>query len=458
MQAVGPRQFFADSLFDGNTWLQGARITVDAQGSIESVLEGGDPAGTERLMGPVVPGMPNLHSHAFQRVMAGLAEYQTHPDDSFWTWRETMYRIASRITPEQQQVIARQLYLEMLQAGYTHVCEFHYLHNDPAGKRYADRSECSRRLLAASEEIGIGMTLLPVLYQHAGFDGQSVAAAQKRFELDTQEYLNLVADLDDLIEVAPERRLGVAFHSLRAVGCEPMQTVLDAVPDDYPVHIHIAEQRPEVEQCLAHHGARPVSFLFGEFPVNSRWCLVHATHLDDAEVRLIARSGAIAGLCPTTEGNLGDGLFQLSAYREQGGVFGIGSDSHASVSPIEELRWLEYGQRLKNERRNLIASAEESHCGAALWRAALTGGARASGAPIGSIAVGERADWVVLDPASTQLLGREGDLLLDSWIFSGNINSVRDVYVSGRRVIQNGHHQDEHRIAADFRAVAIALM
>lgn len=403
----------------------------------------------ERLGRWVLPGMPNLHSHAFQRAMAGLAEHQTHSDDSFWTWRETMYAFAGRIGPDELRAIAAQLYVEMLEAGYTQVCEFHYLHHRPDGRPYADPAEMSLALIEAAREVGIGLTLLPTLYQTGGFDGRELGERQRRFGHDTDAYLKLVQRLRGLEH--PTLRVGVALHSLRAVPPASLRAVLDSgLVDEAPIHIHIAEQIGEVQDCLALRHARPVEWLLANAPVDARWTLVHATHLTAEETRGIAASGAVAGLCPTTEANLGDGLFPLKAFLAAGGVLGIGSDSHISVSPVEELRWLEYGQRLISRHRNIAISDSSCSVGETLWGDALFGGTRASGAALGAIEAGARADLIVLDDAAPQLAGRDAAHLLDTFVFSGSRNLVRDVMVAGRWHVRDGRHVDASRIAERY--------
>ncbi|HEY4560514.1 MAG TPA: formimidoylglutamate deiminase, partial [Lysobacter sp.] len=305
-----------------------------------------------------LPGIANLHSHAFQRAMAGLAERQTDPADSFWTWRETMYRMAARFDPELLRDVAAQLYLEMLEAGYTAVCEFHYLHHAPDGRPYDDAAAMSRALIEAARETGIRLTLLPVLYMTGGFDGRALAERQRRFGHDVEAYLRLLDTLrahrDDTL------RIGCALHSLRAVPEAAMRDVLDALPGDSRIHIHIAEQTAEVDECVELRGTRPVQWLLDHAPVDARWTLVHATHLDAPEIAGIAASRATVAICTTTEANLGDGLFPLRAFMDAGGRFGIGSDSHVSTSPVEELRWLEYGQRLVTRRRNVAVGTSTS--------------------------------------------------------------------------------------------------
>jgi len=454
------RQFFAQSLFDGTDWQSDVLLSVNPEGRIVRVDIGVAGDSPQRLGGVVIPAIPNLHSHAFQRSMAGLAEYRTDPADNFWTWRELMFRIAGKIEPQQQFVIARQLYIEMLKAGHNSVCEFHYLHHDPQGRHYPDLAESSKALLAAARDVGIGITLLPVLYQQAGFEGEPLSDVQRRFFCSREDYLRLLADLGGSLAGHENARLGLAFHSLRAVGQQALGQVLDGVDRQRVavVHIHIAEQVAEVTQCQAVLGQRPVAWLLDHFEVGDSWCLVHATHLDPDEVRRLACSGAVAGLCPTTEANLGDGLFPLRPYLDAGGSIGIGSDSHISISPIEELRWLEYGQRLQQRGRNVVADQVQAHCGTTLWQRVAQGGAQATGAPLGLIEPGYRADWLVLDAESPLLVGRERDQLLDSLIFSGNINPVKDVYVGGQRLVDTGHHALEDKAAREFAEVMAKLL
>ncbi|HVX06211.1 MAG TPA: formimidoylglutamate deiminase [Rhodanobacteraceae bacterium] len=395
--------------------------------------------------------MPNLHSHAFQRAMAGLAERRGQGDDSFWTWREAMYGFASRIGPDALRAVAAQLYVEMLKAGYTRVCEFHYLHNAPDGAPYADRAAMSRAIIEAARDAGIGLTLLPVLYITGGFDGRPLSDRQRRFGLSVDAYLRLLDSLCALESSAV--RVGIALHSLRAVPEAAMREVLESsFARDRVIHIHIAEQIGEVQDCLGIRGARPVQWLFEHADVDARWCLVHATHLDDQEMRAIAKSGAVAGLCPTTEANLGDGLFPLANYLDTNGVFGIGSDSHISVSPVEELRWLEYGQRLLTRHRNVAARKPGASVGETLWAAAWRGGRQASG-----LREASSRDVVVLDDSSPLLAARDEESVLDTFLFAGNTPLVRDVQVGGEWVVRDFRHRAEARVAADYRAAVEAL-
>ncbi|MCX7384112.1 MAG: formimidoylglutamate deiminase [Alphaproteobacteria bacterium] len=381
----------------------------------------------------IVPGVPNLHSHAFQRAMAGLAE---GAGGDFWQWRETMYRFLAVLSPDDVRAIAAQLYVECLLHGYTAVAEFHYLHNAPDGRPYDDPSEMANAIVAAAEDAGIGLLMLPVLYRRSGFGGTQAGDAQRRFVLSRDAYARLVEDLAARVAV------GVAPHSLRAVTPEELAWAVD-LAGTRPIHIHIAEQTGEVDACLAWSGARPVQWLLDHAPVDHRWCLVHATHIEGAEIHGIAHSGAVAGLCQTTEANLGDGVFPLVEYLAAGGRFGIGSDSHVSTSPVEELRWLDYIRRLETRTRRSL--------GAGLLDRATEGGARAFGfTPYGGI--GGRADLVVLDPEHPALVGRSGRSVLDGWLFSGNTNPVRDVMVGGAWVVRDGVHVRGELIAAEFRA------
>ncbi|MEO6925842.1 MAG: formimidoylglutamate deiminase [Rhodanobacter sp.] len=445
-------RYTAGRLWRGDGWKIDTAFGVSDSGKLlEAAGTAAEPIGQW-----VLPGMPNLHSHAFQRAMAGLAERKGKAEDSFWSWRETMYGFAAAIGPEELKAIAAQLYVEMLKAGYTHVCEFHYLHHQPDATPYAPPELMSLALIEAAREAGIGLTLLPVLYMSGGFDGRALGERQRRFGHDVDGYLRLLEALrkhadDDL-------HVGIALHSLRAVPEHALRDVLASpLAAGCPIHIHIAEQIGEVQDCLATRGARPVEWLFEHADVDSRWCLVHATHLTEAETSQIAGSGAVVGLCPTTEANLGDGVFPLTDYLDVGGTFGIGSDSHISISPVEELRWLEYGQRLQTRHRNVAARRPGDSVGETLWRAALRGGAQASGVPIGELREGARADLIVLDDASPLLAARDERSILDSFLFAGNTPLVRDVMTGGRWQVRDFHHRDEERIAARYHQAVTAL-
>ncbi|GLQ94097.1 formimidoylglutamate deiminase [Dyella acidisoli] len=445
-------QFNAKHLWQEAQWRSDATFGVDSAGRLIAAA-GESP---QYLDGWVLPGMPNLHSHAFQRAMAGLAERRGPGDDSFWTWRETMYGFAERIDPDTLQAIAAQLYVEMLKAGYTQVCEFHYLHHQPDGTPYAQPEAMSLALIEAAREAGIALTLLPVLYMSGGFDGRALSQRQRRFGNTVESYLQLLANLRK--HESNDVRVGVALHSLRAIPENAWRGIIEhEALKTGPIHIHIAEQIGEVQDCLATRGARPVEWLFDHAPVDKRWCLVHATHLTDAETTQLARSGAIAGLCPTTEANLGDGLFPLARYLDANGVLGVGSDSHISISPIEELRWLEYGQRLSTRHRNVAARAAGDSVGETLWRKALKGGTQAADLPIGALDAGKRADFMMLDSESPLLAARDHRSVMDSFLFAGNTSPVRHVMAGGKWVVRDFQHRDEARIAARYRMAVTRL-
>jgi formimidoylglutamate deiminase len=435
-------------------WAQDVRIDIAPDGTIAAVTPEADRPGGERLErlgGPVVPGLANLHSHAFQRAMAGLAEKRRDPADSFWTWREAMYRVAHAVTPDALGAIARFLFIEMLKAGYTTVGEFHYLHNDHDGRPYGDPAEMSARLIYAAAEAGIALTVMPVLYMRAGFDGAPLEPAQRRFAADEERLLAILESLRWHGRESTSLRVGIAPHSLRAVPLEVVRHIAAALPEDTTIHIHVAEQIREVEDCLAATGARPVELLMAEAPVGPSWCLVHATHVGADEMVDIAASGAVAGLCPITEANLGDGVFPLAEFLTAGGRFGIGSDSNVALNPWEELRLLEYGQRLAHGRRCLsLPEGGTGSVGGALLRAALAGGAAALHQPVGVIAPGFRADLVVLDRDRLVQPEAEADDILDAAVFGGAALPVRDVMVAGIWRVCAGRHAVEEPARAAF--------
>lgn len=439
-------RLFADHALLPGGFAARVLLSWDDAGTLSAVQADADcPADVRRASGLVVPGLPNVHSHAFQRAFSGLTEYRASAQDSFWSWRDRMYRFAGAISPDDLEAVATQLYVEMLRAGYTAVCEFHYVHHDPAGQPYADPAEMSLRLVSAARRAGIGLTMLPVLYQTSGFGAKPPRGDQRRF-------LNHVDGLLRIVEAlrAQGVRTGVAPHSLRAVPPAALAELLagvDAIDPTAPVHIHVAEQTREVHDSLAHSGTRPLQWLLDHAPVDARWCLVHATHLGDAERAEAARCGAVVGLCPTTEANLGDGLFDLPAWR---GAWGIGSDSHASVDAAEELRLLEYGQRLVRQQRN-VRLAEE------LWGAAVAGGAQASGRPVAGLAAGQQADWLVL--ADAMFDGLTPTQQLASHLFASHRReALRQVWVAGRCVVDNGHHASGEAAERGFLAARAHLL
>ncbi len=426
-------------------WASNVRIRIEGATIGSTECDAPAEAGDERC-GIGVPAIGNLHSHAFQRAMAGLAEKRGEESDSFWTWRDAMYRLALIATPDDVEAIAAQAYVEMLEAGYGAVAEFHYLHHDISGAPYANRAEMAERIGAAAAETGIGLTLLPVFYAHAGFGGAPARAEQRRFVNTLDSYAALIADCRRALgHVA---RIGVAPHSLRAATPEELACVV-ALAGDAPIHIHIAEQNGEVEACIAWSGARPVRWLFDHALVNARWCLVHATHIDRGEVLALARSGAVAGLCPITEANLGDGVFPAPAFLDADGRFGVGSDSNVEITVAGELRMLEYSQRLETRARNVCARRGGS-TGAALFIAAAAGGAQALGRPGGALAAGAAADIVLLKADSPLIAGRADDDILDAWIFGGARDLVDCVWSGGRNVVSEGRHIRRKAIAARF--------
>lgn len=439
---------FAHNALLPQGWVSNVRLHWNDDGDFSQIEQHTELQAYENQVQFALPGMTNLHSHAFQRAMAGLTEMAGEGKDSFWTWRDLMYRYALHITPEQIQAIAAQLYAECLRHGYTAVCEFHYLHRDQDGSFYARPAEMAERVIAAAEQTGMGISMLPVLYSYADFGEQALRHDQRRFSTNVDEIMQLITALEGKRSAQVE--VGVAPHSLRAASINQIRELVTLLPLARPIHIHIAEQQKEVDACIAYSGKRPVELLLDTGLVDERWCLVHATHLNKAEVQGIAASGAVAGICTTTEGNLGDGFFDLPDYIAAGGRFGVGSDSHVSQSPVEELRWLEYGQRLRLQGRNIACDVGQRKVGDFLWQAALQGGAQASGRKLGRLDVGYRADLVILDEQHPNLAGIESSNLLNTWIFAGNDNLVRDVYTGGRQVIENGRHIQQTEIQSAY--------
>ena len=431
-------------------WARDVLLSIDAQGRFASVAVGTPETGlaspVQRLLGPVMPGLVNVHTHAFQRGMAGLSDaYSAERQDTFWTWREVMYRFLAVLDPDDVEAIATWLYIELLRAGFTTVVEFHYLHHDRDGQPYADRCELSLRMLRAAEKAGIAITLLPVLYAHSGFGGAPPTPGQRRFVHDCDSYLRMVADLHARCRAqtaAVPVRLGVAPHSLRAVTPAELTQVLAHIgqlDSTAPIHIHAAEQPAEVQACQATLGAPPVAWLLDHTPMDERFCLIHATHMTPQECDRLAATPAVVGICPTTEANLGDGVFAAPRFLAAGGRIAIGTDSNVGLSPFSELRWIEYGQRLTQGRRSVLSLAGQSVAGT-LVRRALAGGAQAAAQPTSQIAVGSRADLLVLDTENPDLYGRRDDALLDALLFAPSASAICDVYVAGRRVVQAGQH------------------
>ncbi len=443
-------KIWANSALLASGWADSVEITVDSMGNIATIspaMPYSDGGKVEIL----IPAIPNVHSHAHQRAMAGLGERAGDTQDSFWSWRKVMYHYLERIQPEHLFHIAAQLYLEMLKAGYSCVGEFQYLHHDLNGQAYENRAEMSLQCLQAARQVGIGFTALPVLYRYGGFGSAAALEGQKRFLNDADGFSEIVKTLQTAVGNDANCSVGIAPHSLRAINRELLSEVIASLDGLAAIHVHVAEQAKEVDDCLDWCGMRPVEWLFDNFEVAQNWCLIHATHINESETANMASSGCVAGLCPTTEANLGDGFFNAREYFAQQGCWAIGSDSHISIDPVEELRWLEYGMRLQTRGRNVLASSTTANTGRNLLDGALAGGARACGRSIGSIAPGHRADFVVLDHEHPRLYGRKKDDLIDSWIFSGNSNLVRDVYIGGNKLIENGYHTGEDTIARNYR-------
>ena len=443
--------FLSHALLPGG-WAADVRLTF-SEGCIARVRTGAAAVPGEARHAIGVPGLPNLHSHSFQRGLAGLSEVRGPGADSFWTWREVMYRFLATMTPDDVEAITGQAYVEMLESGFTRVGEFHYLHNDPEGHAYANPAEMATRIAAAADQTGIGLTLLPAFYAHGGFGGAPPSAGQRRFVSTLDEFARMHRASLPALEGA---NLGMAPHSLRAVTADELAALLQMVPTG-PVHIHVAEQQREVEESLAWSGARPVRWLLDHAAVDARWCLVHATHMDADETARLARTGATAGLCPVTEANLGDGLFAAQDWLAAGGRFGVGSDSNVAIDAAGELRQLEYSQRLHHRGRNLLADAHAS-TGRALFDAALQGGSAALGQECVGLQAGAAADVVTLRADHPSLLARQGDAWLDSWVFGAASGVVDGVWVRGRPIVAGGRHIARDAVARRYARALAGLL
>ena len=450
--ANGTRLFAPHALLPGG-WARDVLLTIDAHGAIADVSTSASAGDAQRVAGPLVPGMPNLHSHAFQRGLAGRTGRGAHDrSDTFWTWRDVVYDFLDRLDADALEAVTAQAFVEMVKAGYTSVAEFHYVHHDVDGRPLADPAENAWRVVNAADVAGIGLTLLPVFYAHGGFGATPPTVRQRRLIHDTDGFLRLFAQL----ERGRERHgyvLGLAPHSLRAVAPEELDVVLRAALPGAPIHIHVAEQTREVDDCYAWSHMRPVEWLLAHQTVDERWCMVHATHMTEREVHGLARSRAVAGLAPTTEADLGDGIFPAEAFVVNGGRFGVGSDSNTTIDPFVELRQLEWSQRLRFRRRNVLASEDEPTVGNALWHAALAGGAQAVGRRTGAIATGHRADLLVLDTDDVALAEQPAEYVLDAAIFGPVRRPVRDVMAGGRWVVREGRHAQEEAVFRRYRAV-----
>lgn len=431
-------------------WRENVRIGMSADGAI-STVEVGTETGADEVLDIVMPGFCNVHSHAFQRALAGRAEFAGDDDDSFWAWRRRMYALANQIGPDDMRSIARLLFVEMLEAGYTSVGEFHYLHHDRSANVHEEPLAMSVALAQAAAEAGLPLTLLPVLYRFADFGDREPEFHQKRFVNTPEQYVDMVSALRSRLD---DCRIGIAFHSLRAVDLGAMRSVVAALKSagKCPIHIHVAEQPREVEDCLRAIGKRPVEALLLDDLIDESWCLIHATHIDRHELPAIAASGAVVGLCPTTEANLGDGVFPLREFLAAEGRFAIGSDSHVSLDPFEELRWLEYGQRLVSGKRARAATTPDTRVANVLVSAACTNGARALGLAAGEIAVGRRANLISIDPGNTMADLIAPDDRLNVMVFAARGKPVEGVMIDGRWVLRQGRHPMHDLALAEYRA------
>lgn len=431
-------------------WAENVSVKIGDDGRIGSVTPNAAPNGQRVEL--LLPSIANLHSHAFQRAMAGLSEAKgDQPKDTFWTWRKIMYRFLDHLTPEDVETIAALVQIEMLEAGYATNVEFHYLHHQPGGTHYANIAEMSERIAAAASRTGIGLTLLPVHYQFGGIDGRALGPGQSRFGTSPEEFARLLEGAEAaLAQLGPDAGIGIAPHSLRAVSKAALAEVT-ALRPGRPVHLHIAEQIPEIEEILAGYGQRPVEWLLDHTAVDRNWTLIHATHMTEDETTRLARTGAVAGLCPITESSLGDGIFNGTIWQQAGGRWGYGSDSNVRISLVEELRTLEYSQRLRDTGRAILATREKS-TGRVLYDTGLDGGITAAGRETGAIQSGLWADLISVSLKNEVMIGRKGDELLDSLVFAGHDRLIRDVWAAGRHMVRDGKHIDRERIVVDYLA------
>ncbi|WP_293576641.1 formimidoylglutamate deiminase [Phaeobacter sp.] len=447
---------FADSALLGDHWHHNVRITLSG-GRISEICPDSDVQPGDHRVPVLLPALANLHSHSFQRAMAGMSEVKTRGRESFWTWRDIMYRFLDRLAPEQIEAIAALTFVEMLEAGFASVGEFHYVHHQPGGLPYDDPSELSQRILAAASEVGIGLTHLPVLYTCAGVNQEPLAGGQLRFGNELDRYLELQARCRSSLPDAPaDTAVGIAPHSLRAIRPSDLTELLAAVPTG-PVHIHIAEQLQEVADVTANHGQSPVAWLLDQVEVDDRWCLIHATHMTSAETLAMAQSGAVAGLCPVTEANLGDGAFNGPEFITAVGQFGVGSDSNIRISLTEELSTLEYSQRLRDMARGVMVVGEGS-VGTTLFCGSARGGAQALGRDTGEIAVGKWADLMAVDRDHPALCGLRDEQVLDGLCFAAPNSVVTDVWSAGRHMVQQGRHVARTAVVDRYRGVMRNLM
>jgi formiminoglutamate deiminase len=447
---------FAERALLATGWAENVRIGVE-NGRIDAIEAEGEAQADDMRVGTLLPALANLHSHSFQRAMAGMTEYRMAGKDSFWTWRELMYRFTGQLTPEQVEAIAALTFMEMQEAGYASVGEFHYIHHQPGGAPYADIAELSHRICAAAATTGIGLTHLPVLYSYGGAGAQSLQQGQLRFGNTIDQFARLVERAaQGVAKLSADCTTGIAPHSLRATSPEDLATVL-AAHKSGPVHIHISEQPREVDEIRQWLGARPVEWLLANQEVSKRWCLIHATHMTEAETKDMAKSGAVAGLCPVTEANLGDGPFNGPAYLAAGGAFGVGSDSNVLISLTEELRTLEYSQRLRDLARNVLVVGEGS-VGQSLYCGAARGGAQALGRGAGEISAGQWADLVAINGDDPALCALNNEQLLDGLVFAAKDQVVTDVWSAGRHTVRQGRHTERTKIIDAYRKALSGLV
>ncbi len=458
-------KLYAENILIGSQWQSDKTLVLDKAGNIVAI-DTGKAEGAIELKGPVIPGMPNCHSHAFQRAFAGYSEFRQFDangiaaSDSFWSWRDIMYRFVAEMKPDDLNTVAKFLYIEMLKAGYTSVAEFHYLHHQVGNVSYDDPAEMSHQVIDAASSVGIGLTHLPVLYTYAGFGEQPPSPAQGRFIHQTDAFIKLLEQLQHQYADRANFKLGIAPHSLRAVSEKQLHEVVESVRQldkSAPIHIHIAEQTKEVEDCLNYYQQRPVEWLLNQFQLDSHWCLIHATHLSNDELTRLAKSSAIGGICPTTEANLGDGIFPTQAFISLGGQLAIGSDSHIAINIADELRLLEYGQRLTQHQRALLVSPDCPSVGQYLYTKAASDGAKALSQNVGEIKIGKRADLVVLDPEHPSLFAKTKSQILDAAIFACSHLPVKDVFVAGKQVISDGEHLQTQSATKDYKQVLARL-
>lgn len=449
---------FAENLLGPDGWMSNVTIAITEDGAVQSLTPNSD-AGNGDCFKVVLPGIVNAHSHAFQRAMAGLAEHRSSNHDTFWTWREAMYKVALSLTPEDQRAVSTYLQIELLKYGYTSLVEFHYLHHQPCGRPYDEVAAMSLANMAAADDSGIGLTLIPTLYMTSEINGAGLATNQRRFGTDVETIDKIMIAASNAAKGNNNCAIGMAAHSLRAVPLPELAALLELRQSKKikPFHMHISEQVREVTDCIAVHGKRPVELLLDLVPVDKDWTLVHATHLNDVETKRLAKTGANAATCPTTEANLGDGIFPLSSYLEHHGQITIGSDSHVCISPWEELRWLEYVQRLSTKSRNILTSHQKPNTGTNLLTLMTNTASNTTGRQAGWLNPGARADLIILDEAIVQFSGRSAAEILDTAIFACNVNPVRHVMVGGQWRIRDGRHHLDDRATDDYRRVVKKL-